>query len=215
MLRLENVWKAHPVRSGMRDVLKGIDLEIERGDALGILGRNGAGKSTLLRLLGGVDKPSRGRISRDMTVSWPLGFGIGVQASMTGADNARFMARLYGLGIPETLAKVEDFAELGPYFHEPARNYSSGMMGRLLLGLSFAMEFECYLVDEIVGAGDSRFTQKCIQAFEDRRQRAALVMVTHSMELVKQYCRRAAVLQDGKLRFYDDLDEAIAAYYVS
>ncbi|WP_431281069.1 ABC transporter ATP-binding protein [Humitalea sp. 24SJ18S-53] len=212
MLLLENVWKAHPIRGGKRDVLKGINIKIERGDALGILGRNGAGKSTLLRLLGGVDMPSSGRITRTMTVSWPMGFGIGVQASMTGADNARFIARLYGLGIPETLTKVEEFAELGPYFYEPARNYSSGMMGRLLLGLSFAMEFECYLVDEIVGAGDARFTEKCTRAFEERRDRAALIMVTHSMDLVKQYCRRAAVLHDGKLRFYDDLDEAIATY---
>jgi len=212
VLALDDVWKAHPVRGGYRDVLKGITTTIERGDALGILGRNGAGKSTLLRILGGVDKPTRGRVQRSMSVSWPLGSGIGVQASLTGADNARFIARIYGLDVRETLERVEAFAELGPYFHEPAKSYSSGMMGRLMLGLSFAVEFECYLVDEVVGAGDARFVDKCAQAFDDRRSRAALVLVSHSMDLIRLYCRRAVVLHQGRLRFYDDLDEAITAY---
>ena len=209
---MDDVWKSHPVRGGHRDVLKGISGKIERGDALGILGRNGAGKSTLLRILGGVDGPSRGRVTRRMTVSWPMGSGIGVQASLTGADNARFIARIYDLDIAETLEKVQAFAELGAYFHEPARTYSSGMMSRLMLGLSFAVEFECYLVDESVGAGDARFSDRVAQAFDDRRSRSALVLVSHSMHLVRLYCRRAAVLHDGRLRFYDDLDEAIDAY---
>ncbi|UFN48696.1 ABC transporter ATP-binding protein [Roseomonas sp. OT10] len=212
MLVLDNVWKSYPTRSGLRSVLEGVNAVIRPGDAVGILGRNGAGKSTLLRILSGVEVPSAGRVIRQMSVSWPLASGFGIQASLSGADNARFIARIYGLPVPEVLEAVESFAELGPYFREPARTYSAGMMGRLLLGLSFAVDFDCYLIDEAVSAGDARFVERTHRMLQERLSRAAMLMVSHSAEHLRQYCRTAAVLHQGRLEFHEDLDEAIAVY---
>ena len=212
MLVLDDIWKSYPTRSGMRSILEGVSATIRPGDAIGILGRNGAGKSTLLRILAGVEAPSAGRVHRGMNVSWPIASGFGVQASLSGADNARFIARIYGLPIPEVLAAVEDFAELGPYLREPVRNYSAGMMGRLLLGLSFAVDFDCYLVDEAVSAGDARFVDRAHEMLQERLSRAALLMVSHSADHLRRYCRTAAILHRGRLEFHEDLDEAIAVY---
>ena len=212
MLVLENVWKAYHTRAGVKQVLQGVNMVVHPGDAVGILGRNGAGKSTLLRIFAGVEMPTVGRVWKDMSVSWPLASGIGVQSSLTGADNARFIARIYGIPVRQVLDYVQDFAELGPYFHEPVRTYSAGMMSRLLLGLSFAVDFDCYLVDEAVGAGDARFVDRTHQAMEERLSRSALLMVSHSPEQVRLFCRTAGVLRQGRLAFYEDVDEAIAAY---
>ncbi|MFT8245126.1 ABC transporter ATP-binding protein [Roseomonas sp. BN140053] len=212
MIVVDNVWKSFHTRAGVRQVLQGVNMTVRRGDAIGILGRNGAGKSTLLRILAGVESPSVGRVHRGMSVSWPLAAGFGVQASLTGADNARFIARIYNLPIQQVLDSVQDFAELGPYFYEQVRTYSAGMMSRLLLGLSFAVDFECYLVDEAVSAGDARFAERSRIALEERLSRASLLMVTHSEAHVKMYCRTAAVLHGGRLVIHEDVDEAIAAY---
>ena len=212
MLALENVWKSYPVRGGQRDILRGINAVVEKGDAIGILGRNGAGKSTLMRVMAGVESPSRGRVVRDMTVSWPLGSGFGLQSSLTGADNARFIARIYGQDVEETLDFVASFSELGRYFHEPVRTYSSGMMGRLLMGLSFSIKFDCYLVDEIISVGDQRFVSRCQAMFESRLAGSTILMVSHFAEHIRQYCRTAVVLRNGQLELYEDLDEGIAVY---
>ncbi|TPG58142.1 ABC transporter ATP-binding protein [Roseomonas nepalensis] len=211
-LILEDVWKSYPMRHGRRDILCGINATIRRGDAVGVLGRNGAGKSTLIRVMAGVEAPTRGRVRREMSISWPLGSGFGVQSSMSGADNARFIARIYGQDVRETLDFVQEFAELGPYFYEPVRTYSAGMMGRLLMGLSFSVKFDCYLVDETLSAGDSRFVERCRRMLEDRLGQASLLMVSHFADHIRQYCRTAVVLRNGLLEFYEDLDEGIAAY---
>jgi len=211
-LILENVWKSYPVRGGHRDVLRGLNAVIERGDAIGILGRNGAGKSTLMRVMAGVEMPTRGRVRRDMSVSWPLGSGFGLQASLTGADNARFIARIYGQDVEETLDFVQAFSEIGQYINEPVKTYSAGMMGRLLMGLSFAVKFDCYLVDEIISAGDQRFVRRCQTMLQDRLDNAALLMVSHFADHIRQYCRTAVVLRNGQLELYEDLDEGIAVY---
>ena len=212
MLVLENVWKAYHTRSGVKQVLQGVNMVVHPGDAVGILGRNGAGKSTLLRIFAGVEMPTVGRVWKDMSVSWPLASGIGVQSSLTGADNARFIARIYGIPVRQVLDYVQDFAELGPYFHEPVRTYSAGMMSRLLLGLSFAVDFDCYLVDEALSTGDARFANKCREVLDTRRAHAAMIIVSHNALHVKKYCKTAAILRNGMLEFYEDVDEAIAAY---
>jgi len=212
MIRLQGLTKSYHSHLGTRQVLSGIDAEIRPGDRIGILGRNGAGKSTLLRLIAGVEYPTTGRVQRRMTVSWPLGFAGAMHYSISGADNARFIARIYNLPIDETVAYVESFAELGEYYRLPVRTYSSGMMMRLSFALSLAIDFECYLVDEIVAVGDARFGEKCRQALAERQERSALLLVSHIPETVRAYCSTAAILSDGRLTRYDDLDEAIAVY---
>ena len=211
-LILEDVWKSYPVRGGRRDILRGISCTIDRGDQVGILGRNGAGKSTLMRVMAGVEAPSRGRVRREMSISWPLGSGFGLQASLSGADNARFIARIYGMDVAETLDFVQDFAEIGRYFYEPVRSYSSGMMSRLLMALSFSVKFDCYLVDEIISAGDQRFVARCQTMLEERLGNASLLMVSHFADHIRQYCRTAVVLRNGLLELYEDIDEGIAVY---
>lgn len=212
MIRLEGLTKAYKVHGRMREVLKGIDTTFHRGEAVGILGANGAGKTTLLRLIAGVEMPTRGRVIRQMSVSWPLGFGGAMHYSITGADNARFLARIYDKPIAETVDFVEELADLGEYYRMPAHTYSSGMLTRLGFALSMAVEFDCYLVDEAVATGDSRFAERCRERLVDRRGNRTVLFVSHVPTLLRQFCTSGAVLQDGRLTRYDSLDEAIAAH---
>lgn len=213
MIVLDRVSKHYPMRGGGRkQVLRDVTAVIRPGDTIGILGRNGAGKSTLMRMLGGVEFPSTGRIERRMTVSWPIAGGIGVQASMSGADNARFIARIYNQPISRMLDFVEGFAELGPYLYMPVKTYSSGMMSRLLFAMSLAVDFDCYLIDEGTSAGDHRFVNRARQVLTDRLRNRSIIMVSHSAAHIRAFCRTAAVLHDGALTFFEDIDEAIATY---
>jgi capsular polysaccharide transport system ATP-binding protein len=213
MILLDGVSKFYHLRGqGRRWILRDTTAVIRPGDRLGILGRNGAGKSTLMRLLGGVEFPSVGRIERRMSVSWPLAHGIGVHSSLTGADNARFIARIYDLDPEDLVDAVNEFAELGSYMDMPVSTYSAGMMSRLLLGLSLAMEFDCYLIDEATSVGDQRFIERTQAIMETRLKSRALVMVTHSTSHIRTFCRAAAILHDSHLTFFEDLDEAIATY---
>ena len=213
MILLEEVSKFYRVRGApMRWILRDTTAVIRPGDRVGILGRNGAGKSTLMRLLGGVEYPNRGRIHRRMSVSWPLAHGIGVHGALSGADNARFIARLYARPEEEIVRAVDDFAELGSYMKMPVGTYSAGMMARLQLGLSLAMEFDCYLIDEATSVGDQRFIERAQTALESRLRNRAVVMVSHHSAHIRTFCRTAAILHDGRLTFFEDLDEAIATY---
>ena len=212
MLRLHGLCKSYRTHVGTKQVLDGLDATFQKGEAVGILGHNGAGKTTLLRLIAGVEYPNAGRIERGMSISWPLGYAGAVHYSISGADNARFIARIYEKPIRETLEFVEDFAQLGEYFRMPVRTYSAGMMTRLGFALSLAVDFDCYLVDEVVAAGDARFAERCRAAMLERRARSTLLLVSHSAEIVRAYCTSAAILRNGRLTRYDDLDEAIAAY---
>jgi capsular polysaccharide transport system ATP-binding protein len=213
LLALENVWKAYEVKGKPRYVLKGLDFHIGAGDAIGILGRNGAGKSTLLRMISGVEYPTHGRVIRGMSVSWPLAAGFGVQGSLSAADNTRFIARIYGAPVERTVEFVRDFSELGDYFKMPLKTLSSGMHGRFLFGISLAIDFDCYLIDETTSAGDARLNEKCRAALADRLSRASLVMVTHSPDHARAFCNRGAVLTDGRLRVYENVDDAVQAYH--
>jgi len=213
MLFLDNVTKRYKMRDGSwHTVLDGITALIRPGDAVGILGRNGAGKSTLIRTMARVEYPSSGRVEHRMSVSWPLGFGVGLQNTMSGADNVRFISRLYGRDPDEIMDFVEDFAELGDYMRMPTKTYSSGMMGRLQFGMSLAIDFDCYLIDEATATGDSRFVERARQMLAARTRDRAIIMVSHQANTIRSYCRTAAVLNEGKLTFYEDMDEAFAAY---
>ena len=212
MMKMENVTKKYQTRMGWRTVLKDINLTLNKGQKLGILGRNGAGKSTLIRLISEVEEPTSGIIERDMTISWPLAFSGGFQGSLTGMDNLRFICRVYNANIEKVRDFVEDFSELGLYMREPVKKYSSGMRARLAFGLSMAIEFDCYLIDEVIAVGDSRFSEKCqIELFEKRKDRA-MILVSHSADLVKKHCDTASVLIDGVMTDFDNIDDAYHFY---
>lgn len=215
VIRFENVSKRFRTRSGIHTVLDGVSLQLDRGDALGICGHNGAGKSTLLKLIAGVEQPSSGTIARSGTVSWPIGYASAFQSSLTGADNVRFIARIYNRPIRETLEFVDTFAELGNYLAMPIRTYSSGMMARLAFAASLAVDFDCYLVDEITAAGDARFRQRCEDALMARRESGTLVMVSHDPWTLRQYCTSGAVVGDGRVGLFDTIDEAIERHFAA
>jgi capsular polysaccharide transport system ATP-binding protein len=211
-LTLEKISKRYHVRGGHHVVLDQISSTIRQGEKLGILGRNGAGKSTLVRILSGQETPDSGHVIRDMTVSWPLAFSGGFQGSLTGLDNLRFLSRIYNVQASSIQAFVEDFSELGKHFREPVKNYSSGMQARLAFALSLAIEFDCYLVDEIIAVGDSRFHQKCMHELFTVRADRTFIFVSHDANFIKNHCSKAAVLHDGKLHEFPDTNSAYDYY---
>jgi capsular polysaccharide transport system ATP-binding protein len=173
---------------------------------------NGAGKSTLIRILSGAELPSSGRIHRGMTVSWPLAFSGGFQGSLTGLDNLKFICRIYNQDYHDKIGYVEDFAELGKFFREPVKHYSSGMAARLAFAISMAIDFECFLIDEIISVGDARFLSKCeVELFEKRKDRA-FVIASHQAERIRSHCNSAVVLIGGKTQFFDDVEAAYSLY---
>lgn len=212
MIELAKVTKAYSTSAGSTPILTGVDMHLERGDSIGILGRNGAGKSTLLRIIGGAELPDSGTVERTMSVSWPLAFAGGFQSSLTGADNVRFICRVYGVDPEVCMAYVEDFTELGIYLHEPVRTYSSGMRARLAFASSMVVEFDCYLIDEIVAVGDSRFQAKCREELFVKRADRARIIVSHDAGYIRDHCNRAAVLLNGRLVHFASVDDAFEAY---
>ena len=212
MIQLDGVFKFYKTHGHTKIVLDHISTVFQSGRSYGLMGVNGAGKSTLLRLIAGSELPNAGKIRRSVRVSWPLGFAGGFHPKMTGRENVKFVARAYGENIEEVLDFVEDFAELGDYLDVPFMTYSSGMAARLAFGLSMAVEFECYLIDEITAVGDARFQSRCQKAFQKRRERSDLIVVSHSMQTIKDYCDIGAVLVDGQLLMFDNVDRAIETY---
>jgi capsular polysaccharide transport system ATP-binding protein len=212
MIRLHQITKRYPLRRGMHTVLNKVSMEIRRGDKIGILGANGAGKSTLVRILSGASRPDSGRIERKMSISWPIAFNGGFQSSLTGRDNIRFLSRVYNVSFQKMIAFVDDFAELGLFLQEPVKNYSSGMRSRLAFAASMAINFDCFLIDEVIAVGDARFQSKCKQALFVERAEHGLVLVSHQEQLVRQHCQKAYVLHCGVLYDFPSLDEAFVYY---
>ncbi len=212
MIELRNVTKAYKTTHGRHIVLDDITVDLPPLEALGILGRNGAGKSTLMRIIGGAEMPTAGKVVRRGRVSWPIGFAGGFNGSLSGEENCRFVARIYGQDIEYVVEQTREFAEIGDYFDMPVRTYSSGMRARVAFGLSMAIDFDLYLVDEVTAVGDRVFRRKCKAAFTARRERAGLIMVSHDIATLAEYCQRCAVLDGGKLRVYDSVAEATSAY---
>ena len=198
---------------GYHRVLSDIDFAVARGEKLAVLGRNGSGKSTLIRLIAGIELPSVGRIQRGMSVSWPVGLNGGVGGSMTGHDNIRFICRLYNKPFGLMREYVDDFAELGKYLGEPVRTYSAGMRARLNFALSIAVDFDCYLIDEIIAVGDQRFQQRSYEELFEKRADRSLILASHVPHILKSYCSRALVLHRGRGKVFDDLDLAIDIYH--
>lgn len=211
-LRLENVSKVFPIRGGLKYALRNINLKINYGDRIGILGRNGSGKSTLIRIIGGATKPTTGRVERRMRVSWPIAFQGGFQGSLTGLDNLKFICRIYGVDWKEKLEMVKDFAELGRYFYEPVKTYSSGMRARLAFALSIAIDFDCYLIDEVVAVGDQRFQNRSKEELFVKRGDRSFVLVSHQPSYIKEFCNRFFVITDGILTEFESFQSAWEYY---
>jgi capsular polysaccharide transport system ATP-binding protein len=192
---------------------RGVNFDLRKNGRLALLGRNGQGKSTLIKVLGGVLPPSEGALDWRMSVSWPIGFGGGFQGSLSGLDNIRFLARIYEKDFKETLARVDDFAELGrASLKLPVKYYSSGMRARLAFGLSLAVEFDCYLIDELVAVGDARFQRKCQDEIFQQRSDRAFLMASHSTSLVAATCDSALIIEGGRAKIFTDIDEAVEVY---
>ncbi len=212
MIELIDIEKTYQGKQGRIHVLRGVTSTFARGESVGILGQNGAGKSTLLRIMTGTERPSFGKVRRHVAVSWPLGFSGSFAGSLTGAENLRFVCRIYGADIEEVTDFVTEFSELGPSMHEPVKTYSTGMKSRLAFSLSMAVRFQVYVIDEALAAGDVAFQRKCKKIFNERRAGSDVVMVSHSIDMIKEYCTRAGVLHGGKLTMYDTIDEANEVY---
>ena len=212
MIEFRGVSKWYHTPHGRKIVLDGLDLTLPPGTKLGVLGRNGAGKSTLLGMIGGTIKPNRGVIVKRAAISWPLGLGGTYHQDLTGAQNVRFVARIYGVDTEALVAYVADFSELGDFMDMPVSSYSSGMRARLAFGMSMGVSFDWYLVDEITAVGDSRFKRKSLAVFRERLQNAGLMIVSHSDRTIREYCTSALVLEGGRAVYYDDVARALAAH---
>lgn len=212
MLELRHLTKIYKTLSGPNVVLGDLNLHLPPRQSLGVIGHNGAGKSTLLRIIGGAEAPTAGEVIRRGRFSWPIGFAGGFNGSLSGDENCRFVARIYGQDVDRVVEETRQFAEIGSYFYEPVRTYSSGMRARVAFGLSMAIDFELYLVDEVTAVGDRSFRRKCRRAFSERRERAGLIMVSHDLPTLRDYVTKCAFLNRGKIEVFDSVDEASAAY---
>lgn len=212
MIRFENVTKRYVSREARKTIVENLSIALPADRNIAIVGRNGAGKSTLLRMISGAILPDRGRIIRTSRVSWQMGLGAGVNATMTGEQNCRFLARLYGEDSDRLIDFVVDFAELGPSIRMPVSTYSSGMRARLNFALSMGIDFEIYLIDELTAVGDAAFRRKCTEIFAEKIGRAHVIMVSHMMGPLRSLCQSGIVLENGELTCYDNVEDAIAHY---
>jgi capsular polysaccharide transport system ATP-binding protein len=211
-IALTNIVKEYHTPLGTRRVLDNVSFQVRKGEKIAILGRNGAGKSTLVKIIGGVERPTSGQIRRDMSMSWPLAFGGGFEVNMSGMDNIRFIARIYNAPLKQTIDFCDDFAELGKLLFLPVRTYSSGMRARLAFALTLAIDFDCMLIDEVISVGDQRFHAKCHEELFVKRKHCAMILVSHDVQIVKEFCNKALILKDGRGKVFEDLDFAISIY---
>ena len=209
MIRLKNVSKTFHLKGNHKTIANNMTMNFPQGKSIALLGRNGAGKSSLLLMIAGAIQPDSGTIEIDGTISWPVGFMGSFHRDLTGAQNARFLARVYGVDTDELLAFVEDFSELGNHFYQPVHTYSSGMRSRLGFACSMGIHFDWYLVDEVTAVGDAAFKEKSEMIFRERMENSSAVFVSHSLGSVRRVCNAAIVLEKGSARYYRDIEEGI------
>ena len=212
MIRLVDVSKSYPSRGGRKHVLEHVSVTFPPGRSTAVIGPNGAGKSTLMRLMSGAELPDRGRVERHATVSWPLGFAGGLHGVLTGRENISFISRIYGRDYREMIDFVEDFAEIGSAMNNPVKTYSNGMRARVAFGISMAIAFDYYLIDEVIAVGDASFRAKCRQVLNERLVNSTVILISHSPALMRDFCTRGCVLEDRHLVPFDDVEDAIAHY---
>lgn len=215
MFDVKNITKSYYTPRGRRYVFRDVSFSIPPNRNIGLIGKNGSGKSTLMRLLGGADTPDRGKILTNRSVSWPVGLTGGFQGSMSGRDNVKFVCRVYGAvghRMSEIIEYVRDFADLGKWFEEPVRSYSSGMRSRLAFGLSMAFDFDYYLIDEVMSVGDSHFKKKSNLVFSKKMKTANIILVSHSMDDIRRLCNLVLLVENGDIKIFNDVETGIAAY---
>lgn len=212
MVRLENLTKFFWASGQKKMVADGINMTFPTGTAVGLLGRNGAGKTTLMEMIAGSIRPNSGRVVSDGTISWPVGFGGSFHRELTGAQNVRFIARIYGVDTQELLDFVADFAELGGHYHMPVRSYSAGMRSRLAFGTSMGISFDTYLVDEVTAVGDANFKRKSSTVFRERMEKSGSFLVSHDMNQIRLFCNTGCVLEKGRVTYFEDIEEAIQVH---
>ncbi|MGB7317751.1 MAG: ABC transporter ATP-binding protein [Planktotalea sp.] len=212
MIRFENVSKTYVLSGQRKTVARNISLTIPDGACVGLLGRNGAGKSTMMKMIAGTLAPTTGHIHHSGSVSWPVGFAGSFHPELSGAQNTRFIARIYGCDTEELIDFVSDFAELGGHFHLPFRTYSSGMRSRLAFGVSMGVRFDTYLIDEVTSVGDAVFQSRSRDLLLERTRRSGAIVVSHAMGMIRQLCTSGAVLEDGTLTYFKNIEDAIAAH---
>lgn len=212
MIRFENLTKSFWVRGQRKVVIDNLNTTLPTGRSLGLFGLNGAGKTTLMQIIAGTMHADRGRVVSDGSISWPVGFAGSFHPDLTGAQNVRFIARVYGVDTEALVDFVEDFAELGPHFHAAVRTYSAGMKSRLTFGTSMGVQFDTYLIDEVTAVGDAAFRKKSQKLFLARMEHSSAILVTHEMGQMRNFCDAGIVLHEGKLSYFDDINEAIEVH---
>jgi capsular polysaccharide transport system ATP-binding protein len=211
-ITIDNLVKEYHTPIGRRRILDKISFDVAEGEKVAVLGRNGAGKSTLFKLISGVEVPTSGAIDKGLFMSWPLGFAGGLEGEMTGRDNARFIARVYDKDVKDVIAFVDDFAELGRQLDIAVRDYSSGMRMRLAFALTLAVDFECFLIDEVLSVGDARFHRKCYDALFVQRKHCAMILISHDTNIIRTFCNKALIMKAGRGRVFTDIDLALKIY---
>lgn len=209
MITLRNVSKSYHTKGARKWVLKAANIHFPQGRSVALLGRNGAGKSTLLKMISGSIDYDSGEITHSGTISWPIGFAGSFHPELTGAQNARFLARVYGVDTDELVAFAKNFAELGDFFNMPFRTYSAGMRSRLAFGISMGVSFDTYLVDEVTSVGDAVFQEKCDAVLGQRMNNSSAIVVSHAMETVRKLCDCGVVMDQGTITYYESIDQAI------
>lgn len=213
MIKLVNLTKYYPSELGNQYIFQDVNFIIPEGHNVALLGSNGSGKSTLFRMLAGSEYPNKGKIISNKAISWPVALATGIHPQMTGRENTRFIGRVNGVvNLNQYEKKVRSFAELGIKYDLPVKSYSSGMRSRLAFGCCVAIDFDIYLIDEATSVGDQRFRKKAKQALIDKSKTASVIMVSHDMDEVREFCDSAIILHNGKLSFYSDLEEGLEVY---
>ena len=213
MIKLENLTKSYPSKMGPQYIFKNLNFDIPTDNNVAILGKNGAGKSTLFRMLAKSEYPDRGRVLTSKAMSWPVALQTGIHPQMTGRENTRFIGRINNVvSLPDYEARVQEFAELNKRFDLPVRTYSSGMRAKLVFACCMNIDFDIYLIDEATSVGDALFRKKARESLQEKSKEAGVIMVSHELEQIREFCTSAVIIDDGSLAYFEDLEEGIDVY---